>query len=507
MSENPSVVSKEQILYRAVTDKQYGKLTMANIPTTEQYFGDYVLEAEAINRLYKTYDEPISKTSLIVYTKKALASRNKLTVQTEQEVEDQVNKIYSLKNDHTYVDDKSIKDAINAWSRQVITISELTKIVSEDDLSKTSTLLKIEEAVKKGMAVSNSIDGFDTLNMFTDDVEEILKEFNSAYQNTISLGWRDLDKYMNGGLSKGEMAMIMAKAGTGKTQTLMNIAKQYIVYGRQDVVYFALEEKQSRMIGRLMSLLGEAKLSDLVNFTEKHINYSKNKQLLEYFQEQHRNHLLGNFTLAKSTPHTETVANLEQYLMDYGSMHGKMPDVVIIDYPSLLRNDYLSKNVGEYSAEGMMFEQIRGMAERTNTIVWVANQANRMADTADMVTAYNLEGSKQKLNTVELCISLNQTKAEKANGYIRFYLDKVRNATELPEDRTIYMKVNSDSIAYEDETSTDKANHEEIVKESANNDHFGKYRSRSDLNNNKLSEKDAVEKVRQAHQNSMNQYK
>ena len=193
--------------------------------------------------------------------------------------------------------------------------------------------------------------------------------------------------------------------------------------------------------------------------------------------------------------------------MDYVSMHGKMPDVVIIDYPSLLRNDYLSKNVGEYSAEGMMFEQIRGMAERTNTIVWVANQANRMADTADMVTAYNLEGSKQKLNTVELCISLNQTKAEKANGYIRFYLDKVRNATELPEDRTIYMKVNSDSIAYEDETPTDKANHEEIVKESANNDHFGKYRSRSDSNNNKLSEKDAVEKVRQAHQNSMNQYK
>lgn len=106
MTEVPSVVDKEQILYRAVTDTQYGKLTLAKIPVTEQYFGDYTLEAEAINHLYRTYNKPITKSALIMYTKKALASRNKLTSDTELKIENQINKIYELQKKSSYLNDK-----------------------------------------------------------------------------------------------------------------------------------------------------------------------------------------------------------------------------------------------------------------------------------------------------------------------------------------------------------------------------------------------------------------
>lgn len=503
MAEKPSVVNKEQILYRAVTDKQFGKLTVSKIPNTEKYFGEYVPEVEAINHLYKTYDNPISKDSLILYTKKALASRNKLTSKTELEIEKQVNNIFALKSETSYLNDKSIKDAINAWSRQSIAISSLTKLISSGaDFGDQNTLLKALDIFKESLIVSNSIDGFETFDMFTDDVDTILKEFNSAYKNTISLGWSELDRYMNGGLAKGEMAMVVARAGTGKTQTLMNIAKQYVEYGRRDVVYFALEEKPARMIGRFLSLLGKTSMNTLVNFTEKHINYTRNKALLEQLRDEHKKGLLGNFTLAKSTPHTETVYSLEQYLVNYGMINGKMPDVVIIDYPSLLNNGYLSDKVSEYSAEGMMFEQLRGLAERTNTIVWVANQANRIADTADTVTSFNIEGSKQKLNTVELCLSLNQTPKEKSNGYIRFHIDKVRNATNLPEDRTIYMKVNSNSIAYENETSSDREHHEEIVKDSLNNHMAGNFQSRTD-SSKKISSREAIDNINKMHESNL----
>lgn len=506
MVKAPSVVNVEQILYRAVTDKQFGKLTLSKIPLTDKYFGEYLVEAQAINHLYETYDKPISKSALLLYTKKALASRQKLTNKTELEAENQINKIYGLKDESSYLNDRSIKDAINEWSSQTITTSELSKLIASGaDFGKQDTLLKVQDIVKEGLNVSNTIDGFQTVDMFEDDIDDILKEFNSAYKNTISLGWSDLDRYMNGGLAKGEMAMIMAKAGTGKTQTLMNIAKQYVEYGRRDVVYFALEEKAARMIGRFLSLLSGEKMSFLVNFNEKHINYSRNKALLESLREKHAKGELGSFTLAKSTPHTETVYSIEQYLVNYSMEHGKMPDVVIIDYPSLLNNGYFSKNISEYSAEGMMFEQLRGLAERTNTIVWVANQANRMADTVDTVTSFTIEGSKQKLNTVELCISLNQSPKEKTNGFIRFHLDKVRNATNLPEDRMIYMKVNSDSIAYEDETQTDREHHEEVAKDSANNHMAGNFQSRSD-SEKKLSPKDAINKFNKAHEKTMRQY-
>ena len=130
MTEVPSVVDKEQILYRAVTDTQYGRLTLAKIPVTEQYFGDYTLEAEAINHLYRTYNKPITKNALIMYTKKALASRNKLTSDTELKIEIQINKIYELQKKSSYLNDKSIKDAITEWSRQTIATSALTRLIS-----------------------------------------------------------------------------------------------------------------------------------------------------------------------------------------------------------------------------------------------------------------------------------------------------------------------------------------------------------------------------------------
>lgn len=509
MTEVPSVVDKEQILYRAVTDSQFGRLTLSKIPVTEQYFGDYTLEAEAINHLYRTYNKPITKDALILYTKKALASRNKLTSDTELQIENQVNKIYNLKTGSSYLNDKSIKDAITEWSRQTIATSALTKLISSGaDFGKQETLLKAQEIIKESLNITNSLDGFQTFNMFDDSVDSILKEFNSAYQNTISLGWSELDRYMNGGLSKGEMAMVVARPGTGKTQTLMNIAKQYVEYGRRDVVYFALEEKPARMIGRFLSLLGNESMGTLVNFTEKHINYSRNKILLERLREKHKKGLLGNFTLAKSTPHTETVESLEQYLINYGSVNGKMPDVVIVDYPDLLNNSFLSTRVSEYSAEGMMFEKLRGLADRTNTIMWVANQANRMADTAETVTSFNMEGSKQKLNTVELCLSLNQSKKEMENGYIRFHIDKARNTTNAGKSDSIYMKVNSRSISYENETATDRQHHEEIVEDSANN-HMNvgaSYQSRSD-SQRQISSREAIEKANKAHENNMKQYK
>jgi hypothetical protein len=285
----------------------------------------------------------------------------------------------------------------------------------------------------------------------------------------------------------------------------MNIAKQYLVHSKRDVVYFALEEKVARMVGRLLSLLSNAKMSKLVNFDERHINYETDKALLNYFHKLYEKGSLGNFTLAKSTPHTETIFSIEQYLVNYSTLHGKMPDVVIIDYPSLLNNGYLSKNLSEYSAEGMMFEQLRGLAERTNTIMWVANQANRTADTTDVVTEYSIEGSKQKVNTVELCLSLNQSPKEKTNGFIRFHLDKVRNATSLPEDRMVYMKVNNNSIAYENETVEDKENHKAIVQDISNNHIAGSFQSRTASKT--VQSKDAINRINKAHENAMRQYK
>ena len=487
-----STIEAEQILYRAVTDKEFGKYTLAKIPSNDATLSEDMTIIEAINRYYRSYDKPISSEALKLGAKKILNARHKLTDEVELKLTDRISSIYALgkQGNANYSTDDSIRSGIDNWSRKTVALGAIKRILASGaDFGKEATLEKLQKAIKESLVLGSSVDKFEISDIFRDDVSKTADEISKINEDTISTGWNELDRVMGGGLAKGEMGLVVAQSGYGKTQTLVNLTKQYALYARKNVMYVALEEKSARMLMRLVQLLGQVGKKSLMDDIGK-LDKKATSRLLTALQKAYQAGSLGDITLYKSRPHFIGVADIERAIQNYGTLRGYYPDVLIIDYPDLMKNDNYGKINDEYKADGILYEQLRSLGEQYNSLVWVASQTNRTANITDLVTAYSIEGSKQKLNPVELCMSLNRNEKEYQNGFIRFYLDKVRNGDKLPKDRLIGLKVNQKYIGYENETAQDEQVHSEIVK-AGDDDHFSEYRKKE----NKISSKDVVKKI------------
>lgn len=240
-------------------------------------------------------------------------------------------------------------------------------------------------------------------------------------RNAYPTGLKALDDILDGGgLGKGEVMMIIALTGYGKTNIATQLAVNTVKNGR-NALYITLEEKIDRMSMRLES--------NLTGFNSK-MFYDEVGQLKEDLydkvQERYKNQqLFGELFISKHNPQQVTIDMLEQIIVDTKIRKGINIDQVVIDYPALMKLPGSMSDTHE--AEGILFEEIRALAQKYSFVCVTLEQANRGAWNADVVNASNIEGSKRKLNACELVLSLNRTREEFEHGFLRLHVDKNRN--------------------------------------------------------------------------------
>jgi hypothetical protein len=145
---------------------------------------------------------------------------------------------------------------------------------------------------------------------------------------------------------------------------------------------------------------------------------------------------------------------IKSHLTKLRIARGFKPDLIILDYPDIMKP---SRDYSEKRTElELLYEEIRGMAQEFNCAVWVASQTNRGALSKKVVTIADLAESFGKAATSDFMLALSQTKQEKRDGEVRYYVAKHRNGQS---DETIHcdidyttMKVTSNA---ERETSFD----------------------------------------------------
>lgn len=459
---NESTVS--QVIYRAMVDTTYALNVFIKIPVTDENYGDYKGIAKSIRSHYRKYSEPFSQEALTADVTEALRSTNKATKDEVDAETERITSVARLSKVHNYSNDKEISSKTDEWSRNKLATDVLMReLSSSQDVGDPKVLERIVGGLNKAMTMGSMSELGESVSLFdTDDSDRMLELLSDVNMNTIPLHWPTLDSLMGGGLAKGEMGMVLAPSGRGKSSTLINISKKYAVDSGQDVLYLALEERISRLVLRMFRAVSGQGISDIYD-SLGNPNQSKLKKQLHAFQMIKDKGKIGNLDIFASKPQIVSPNSLEQILQQYMLKHGKYPDVLIVDYPDLMENPYLNQGVNEFRAMGMLYESLRRIAGQYQMITWVASQMNRMANNQDILNAYAIEGSKQKINTVELCMSLNQTDEEFKAGFMRFYIDKVRNPGEGAWDKILKFKVNVKSMTYNEETPEESSAHDEIL--------------------------------------------
>ena len=316
---------------------------------------------------------------------------------------------YMESDDLSFVKDEILKFCKNQEIKRAIMDSvTLLKMGNYDEIKS-----KMDSAMKAGA---------DT-NIGLDYINDVASRYNEAARHTITTGWDVIDDLMDGGLAPGELGVVMAPAGIGKSWMLINIGANAVRAGKT-VIHYTLELNENYVGQRYDSVLTGI-----------------NAQTLKHHQdtvEEKMRSLTGNLIVkyypTKSVGIMALKAHIEKTIMQ-----GKTPDLIIVDYGDLLK---VNTKKDKHEALEDLYEELRGMAGEYKIPVWTASQAGRSALKEDIIETDKIASSYGKVMVADFLMSLSRKVEDKMSGTGRGHVIKNRFG---PDGITLPSKINTNN--------------------------------------------------------------
>lgn len=470
----------KQTIYKALGEPIFAKDVFSKLPPSEFGDGSYKIIVRAINRYYKTNDQSLGEASLLTLVEERMTNEN-MSAEKQDEVIDAVHDLYKL--DETDTGDEVISESIQKFVRRTLARETIMKAVNKGDISDDQVLIDLVDGLRDVLTTEVGGNSGEIIDFF-EDTEKKLALFQNLQVNTYPTGFFAIDSVAGGGLARGELGLVIAPSGGGKTMWAVNQTRNYVRQGL-NVLYLPLEEKLDRMLLRFEQVLSKVKKTTLLENDEvneplfREIQRGFKYARKEYFDDVievdgkempnptpvHKNpNQWGNLWIRKYKPQELTPSMLSQLISDVTIRKGKRVDVVMIDYPDLMKNPHFNGG-NESDAGGKLYEDIRAIIQEYDVVGWALSQVNRSSYVQDIKNAGAIEGSKRKINAVELAFTINQTPEEFANGFLRVYLDKIRNNSGVSYDRIQYFKVIPETMEIRDETPEEREQHMRLLED------------------------------------------
>jgi replicative DNA helicase len=220
-----------------------------------------------------------------------------------------------------------------------------------------------------------------------DNFDDVLSE---NFRKPIRTGINGLDEYMNGGLSKGELALILAASGVGKSTMLTKIANTAFWDG-YNVLHIFFEDTTQIIQRKHISCTTKINLNEIS---------SKKEAIKEIF---HNKKSQGQIKLKRFKTGSTTMVTIKNYIKGL-IMRGFTTDIIIIDYIDCVApsKTYADVNVGE----GAVMREFESLLSEYNIAGWTATQGNRDAIKSPIVESNQIGGSVKKNHIVHFSVSI-----------------------------------------------------------------------------------------------------
>jgi len=258
----------------------------------------------------------------------------------------------------------------------------------------------VDQAMKAGMERNIGHD-------YTEDVE---KRMSVMSRNCVKTNWTEVDTIMDGGLAGGELGIITACAGSGKSWVLSKLGAEAMKQGK-NVVHFTLELNENYVGLRYDACFTGIDFQNIrnnVDIVRQKIADVPGKLVIKYFP-------IKTVSAYSLKSHCERLAVL-----------GTKVDMIIVDYADILRPSQSERNSNSYSEAGGIYEELRGVAGELQVPIWSASQSNRAAMDEDIIQANNISDSYRKIMTADFVLSLSRKMSDKQANTARFHVIKNR---------------------------------------------------------------------------------
>lgn len=252
---------------------------------------------------------------------------------------------------------------------------------------------------------------------------DIAARYEEGSRDCIATGWNVIDDVMSGGLAGGELGIIVAPAGIGKSWGLVSIAANAVKAGKT-VVYYTLELNQFYVARRFDAYYTKIAFQNL--------NEEDSQEKIRECVDNLKGELILRYYPTKTASVTTISSHIEKCISQ-----NKKPDLIIVDYADLIK----PSKAGDKRLElNDIYEDLRGLAGTYNIPVWSASQANRSALEDDIIEGGKVSESYNKLMIADFVMSLSRKVNDKIGGTGRFHTIKNRFG---PDGMTFPSKINT----------------------------------------------------------------
>ena len=228
-------------------------------------------------------------------------------------------------------------------------------------------------------------------------------------RSTVPTNWDPINDLMDGGLGPGELGVVVAPSGVGKTWILTALGADAVKRGLS-VVHYSMELSEHYVGARYYTVFTQIPSSELKEKKEEvksRIQGLKGKLLIKYFP-----------------PKGVSVKKLQQHIEKMITLDNK-PDLIIVDYADLLLSDS-NKTDSTYAEQGGVYIDLRGMGGHLEIPVWTASQTNRSAIDSEVIEADKIADSYAKVMNADFIMSWSRKSKDKLNNTARAHIMKNR---------------------------------------------------------------------------------
>ena len=386
-----------QLLNQIIVDKDFAHSIIDVIEPTHfenKYFKTLL---QLVKEYYSKYDCTPSFETLSQMVKSEFPQELMLKI-----LNDTIKQIQNAPTEgSSFVQEKSLKFCKQQELQKAITKSQ--KILDSGEFENYD---KLEELVRAALQVGETGNKFEDVFNNLDDV------LNEDFRHPIPMGIVGIDKLLKGGLAKGELGVILAPTGVGKTTILTKIANTAFNNG-YNVLQLFFEDNPKVIQRKHFTMWTGIAPDELPNHREEVLE--KARQVKEE---------MTNKLFLKKLPSDQYTMTQIKNMIRKMIADGHGIDMIVLDYIDCIVPD---RNLGdEWKSEGSVMRGYEALCHELGVVGWTATQGNRSSISSEVVTTDQMGGSIKKAQVGHVIISVAKTLQQKEMNLATIAITKSR---------------------------------------------------------------------------------
>lgn len=319
--------------------------------------------------------------------------------------------IVNTKNKKDLGDLQHVKEVALSFCRQQgfkNALVECADLVNEEDQYDRAVEI-IKSAITAGQAHSPGMD-------LENDIDA---RYSETYRNTVRTNIQsvngvdslDARKILNGGAGAGELNVVIAPTGVGKSHFLVHIGAQALLQNK-NVLHFTFELNE-----RAVGIRYDSHLLDIDS-----LECPERKQEVKDFYLENAGKI-GRLRVKYFPTGSATVNTLRSFI-DKLSLENFRPDLIVVDYAGIMRS------TERYELPRMelkkIYEELRCFAAEQDVPVWTACQSNKEGADSEIISLANMSEAYAQAHICDFVVGLGRPETQKATGFGTIFIAKNR---------------------------------------------------------------------------------